>query len=76
MNPELERSPVFNNNLISVTEKAAGRMGELLTMLTQRQRDAVDPKTAQRFVLQCVLAMFAEDRKLLPADLFIGMVRE
>jgi hypothetical protein len=76
MNPELERSPVFNNNLVSVTEKAAGRMGELLTLLTQRQRDAVDPKTAQRFVLQCVLAMFAEDRKLLPDDLFIGIVRE
>ncbi|WP_197985584.1 class I SAM-dependent DNA methyltransferase [Leptolyngbya sp. Cla-17] len=76
MNPELDRAPVFNNNLVSVTEKAAGRMGELLTMLTQRSRDAVDPKTAQRFVLQCVLAMFAEDRDLLPKDLFIGVVRE
>jgi len=76
MNPELDRPPVFNNNLVSVTEKAAGRMGELLTMLTHRKRDPVDPKTAQRFVLQCVLAMFAEDRKLLPQDLFIGFVRE
>ena len=76
MNPELERSPVFNNNLISVTEKAAGRMGELLTMLTKRQRQPINPKTAQRFVLQCVLAMFAEDRKLLPEDLFISLVRE
>nr|WP_242036897.1 DNA methyltransferase [Leptolyngbya sp. FACHB-321] len=76
MNPELERAPVFNNNLVSVTEKAAGRMGELLTMLTKRSRDAVDPKTAQRFVLQCVLAMFAEDRDLLPKDLFISLVRE
>jgi hypothetical protein len=76
MNPELDRPPVFNNNLVAVTEKAAGRMGELLTMLTQRSRDAVDPAIAQRFVLQCVLTMFAEDRKLLPEDLFIGMVRE
>lgn len=76
MNPELERPPVFNNNLVAVTEKAAGRMGELLTMLIQRKRDAVDAKTAQRFVLQCVLAMFAEDRKLLPEDLFISLVRE
>ena len=76
MNPELDRPPVFNNNLVAVTEKAAGRMGELLTMLTKRQRDAIDPKVAQRFVLQCVLAMFAEDRQLLPEDLFIGMVRE
>jgi hypothetical protein len=76
MNPELDRAPVFNNNLVAVTEKAARRMGELLTMLIQRKRDAVDPKTAQRFVLQCVLAMFAEDRELLPNDLFIGCVRE
>ena len=69
MNPEQDRPPVFNNNLVLVTETAAGRMGELLTMLIQRKRDAVDPKTAQRFVLQCVLAMFAEDRKLLPFEL-------
>ncbi|MCX5962357.1 MAG: N-6 DNA methylase [Cyanobacteria bacterium] len=76
MNPELGREPVFNNNLIEVTEKAAGRMGNLLTMLIERKRDAVNPQVAQRFVLQCVLAMFAEDRKLLPPDLFIGLVRE
>jgi hypothetical protein len=76
MNPELGREPVFNNNLIEVTEKAAGRMGNLLTMLIERKRDAVEAQVAQRFVLQCVLAMFAEDRKLLPPDLFIGLVRE
>ena len=76
MNPEQDHPPVFNNNLVLVTEKAAKRMGELLTMLIERKRDAVDPKIAQRFVLQCVLAMFAEDRKLLPDDLFIGFVRE
>ena len=76
MNPELGREPVFNNNLIEVTEKAAGRMGTLLTMLIERKRDAVEAQVAQRFVLQCVLAMFAEDRKLLPPDLFIGLVRE
>lgn len=76
MNPQLGREPVFNNNLIEVTEKAAGRMGNLLTMLIERKRDAVEAQVAQRFVLQCVLAMFAEDRKLLPPDLFIGLVRE
>ena len=76
MNPELGRSPVFNNNLIEVTEMAAGRMGTLLTMLIERKRDAIEPQVAQRFVLQCVLAMFAEDRRLLPPDLFIGLVRD
>jgi hypothetical protein len=76
MNPEQGNAPIFNNNLVLVTETAARRMGELLTMLIERKRDAVDPKVAQRFVLQCVLAMFAEDRQLLPEDLFIGLVRE
>ncbi len=32
--------------------------------------------TAQRFILQCVLAMFAEDRGLLPRDLFVSCVQE
>ncbi len=76
MNPELGRAPVFNNNLIEVTEKAAGRMGQLLTMLIERKREPIEAQVAQRFVLQCVLAMFAEDRKLLPSDLFIGLVRD
>jgi hypothetical protein len=76
MNPEEDRPPVFNNNLVLVTEMAARRMGDLLTMLIDRKRDAIEPKMAQRFVLQCVLAMFAEDRKLLPEDLFIKLVRE
>lgn len=30
----------------------------------------------QSFILQCVLAMFAEDRGLLPRDLFISCVEE
>jgi hypothetical protein len=76
MNPELGRAPVFNNNLIEVTEMAAGRMGTLLTMLIERKRDPIEAQVAQRFVLQCVLAMFAEDRKLLPSDLFISLVRD
>ncbi|MBD1841819.1 class I SAM-dependent DNA methyltransferase [Cyanobacteria bacterium FACHB-63] len=76
MNLEQDHPPVFNNNLVQVTEKAARRMGELLSMLIERRRDAVEPKMAQRFILQCVLAMFAEDRKLLPEDLFISCVRE
>ncbi len=76
MNPEQGKPPIFNNNLVSVTEKAARRMGKLLGMLIERKRDAVDPQVAQRFVLQCVLAMFAQGRKLLPEDMFIRLVRE
>lgn len=95
-----ERKSVFGNNQVEVTEKAAGRMGELYAMLRDRltRQSSVgangyspsdtaggannrlplhDPALiAQRFVLQCVLAMFAEDRALLPGSLFVQSVQD
>ena len=77
-----ERKSVFGNNQVEVTEKAAGRMGELYTMLRDRlmkTRQLEQPEAAllaQRFVLQCVLAMFAEDRGLLPDSLFVQCVKD
>jgi type II restriction/modification system DNA methylase subunit YeeA len=75
-----ERKSVFGNNQVEVTEKAAGRMGELYQMLSARLRqqgqyDQPD-LVAQRFVLQSVLAMFAEDRGLLPRSLFVQSVQD
>jgi SAM-dependent methyltransferase len=75
-----ERKSVFGNNQVEVTEKAAGRMGELYQMLSARLRqqgqyDQPD-LVAQRFVLQSVLAMFAEDRGLLPSSLFVQSVQD
>lgn len=71
------RKPVFKNNQQEVTEKAGHRMGELCQILKKRgQRDGFDELAAQRFVLQCVLAMFAEDRGLLPRDLFVSCVQD
>jgi type II restriction/modification system DNA methylase subunit YeeA len=67
------RAPVFRNNQVEVTERAARRMGELLVLLKKRGLDGL---VAQRFVLQCVLAMFAEDRGLLPNSLFISCVQD
>jgi len=73
-----DRKPVFNNNQIEVTEKAGQRMGLLFQELKNRgqQKKLFDEKIAQRFVLQCVLAMFAEDRGMLPRDLFISCVKD
>lgn len=68
-----ERAPVFHNNQVEVTEKAARRMGQLLVGLKQRGIDALE---AQRFILQCVLAMFAEDRGLLPDSLFVQCLQD
>ncbi len=67
------RTPVFRNNQLEVTERAARRMGQLLVELSGR---GIDKLVAQRFILQCVLAMFAEDRQLLPRDLFISCVQQ
>lgn len=64
--------PIFRNNQVEVTERAACRMGELLYELETR---GIDKLMAQRFILQCVLAMFAEDRGLLPPGMFIGCVK-
>ncbi|WP_017716374.1 DNA methyltransferase [Kamptonema formosum] len=72
-----ERVPVFRNNQVEITEKAASRMGLLFRELKERgQKQGFDELAAQRFVLQCVLAMFAEDRGLLPQDMFIACVQE
>ncbi len=71
------RTPIFQNNQVEITETAARRMGELFQLLKKRgHKSGFDELTAQRFILQCVLAMFAEDRGLLPRDLFISCVKE
>ncbi len=46
------------------------------TLPLPRGAGGVQTLTAQRFILQCVLAMFAEDRGLLPRDLFVSCVQE
>ena len=67
-----QRVPIFRNNQVEVTERAARRMGELLYELEMR---GIDKLIAQRFILQCVLGMFAEDRGLLPTGMFIACVQ-
>ncbi|MCT0212841.1 N-6 DNA methylase [Synechococcus sp. CS-1327] len=58
----------FGLNQIEVTEAQARSMGELFGRLRQRgaKSGAFTALEAQRFVLQCVLSLFAEDRNLLP----------
>jgi SAM-dependent methyltransferase len=72
--------PVFKNNQVEVTERSARRMGELYQAVYARgQRSGFKDFTEeqlQRFLLQCVLAMFAEDRELLPKDLFVSLIRD
>jgi SAM-dependent methyltransferase len=66
------QKPLFGNNQVTVTEKQAQAMGHLFHELKQQAAKTANftDQQAQRFVLQCVLCMFAEDRELLPDRLF------
>ena len=59
--------PVFGNDLVAVTRDAATKVARVFTGLNQR---GVGREDAQRFVLQSVVAMFAEDIGLLPGHFF------
>ncbi|MFN7713927.1 MAG: DNA methyltransferase, partial [Pseudanabaenaceae cyanobacterium] len=73
-------TPLFRNNQTEITEKAARRLGDLYHALIERGRNHkwrdYSESQAQRFVLQCVLAMFAEDLGLLPDSLFTRCVKD
>ncbi len=58
-----EETPVFNNNNVEVTVEAAKTIGSMFFSMTGRK---VDQEIAQRFVLQIVVALFAEDVGLIP----------
>jgi len=68
-----ERKPLFNNDREAVSREAADQMAELFRKLTHRPKP-VPRDEAQRFVLQIVIAMFAEDIDLLPAGTVKGIV--
>lgn len=52
-------------------------MGVLYKCLKERaEKSNFSKSQAQRFILQCVLAMFVEDRGLLPAAMFIECVQD
>lgn len=61
-------TPLFGNNQVVVTEKQASAMGSLFRELKEHadKTGQFTDQQAQRFVLQCVLCMFAEDREMLP----------
>ncbi len=60
----LPRPPVFDNNRVQVTRKAAAQMaGVFRTLVEERQ---VPRDRAQRFILQLLVALVSEDLSLLP----------
>jgi len=70
------KKPLFNNDRVAVTRQAAKSMAVLFNSLVSRKIDAVSQISAQRFTLQSVLALFAEDINLLPRGLFSELVQD
>lgn len=65
--------PIFGNDLVKVTREAAAQVSSVFRTMHERGVNRID---AQRFVLQCVVAMFAEDVGLLPSKFFSRTMEE
>jgi SAM-dependent methyltransferase len=68
-----ETPATFGNDLVAVTRESAARVSAVFNHLVGR---GIDRQAAQRFVLQSVMAMFAEDIGLLPRHLFSRAVTD
>jgi hypothetical protein len=65
--------PLFGHDWVEVTREAAEDVANAFNSLVFRGEDRV---CARRFILQCVVALFAEDIGLLPQDLFTRLLDE
>ncbi len=65
--------PLFGHNWVEVTREAAKDVANAFNSLVFRGEDRA---RARRFILQCVVAMFAEDIGLLPQNLFTRLLDE
>jgi hypothetical protein len=65
--------PVFGNDREAVSREAADKVAQLFNSFVSR---GVDRSRAQRFVLQLVVAMFAEDIRLLPENIVYSIVSD
>jgi hypothetical protein len=74
--PEPE-TPVFNRefDLVDLTEQAAYSLSQVFRLLTRKGRE-IEREQAQRFILQCMVALFAEDIGLLPRYTFTRVVED
>ncbi len=68
-----EEKPRFGNDRVAVTRAAADKIARVFNSCVVRGEDRL---IAQRFVLQCVVALFGEDAGLLPRHLFSDLVGE
>jgi SAM-dependent methyltransferase len=67
------KKPIFGNNWVDVTRRAADQMAESFREIVDRGEDR---ERAQRFILQLLVALVAEDIGLLPEQMVIELLRE
>lgn len=67
------RKPIFGNNWVDVTRRAADQMATVFREIVGRGED---PGRAQRFILQMLVALVAEDIGLLPEQMVVELLRE
>jgi hypothetical protein len=65
--------PVFDNDRVAVTREAADCLADCFKKLRRR---GVDQPTAQRFILQILVSLFAEDIDLLPKYFVTELLNE
>jgi hypothetical protein len=66
-----KHEPKFDNNRVEVTRRAADLMARVFREVVFRGED---PQRSQRFILQLLVAMVAEDIGLLPADIVTDLL--
>jgi len=69
----VEEQPSFGNDLVEVTRESAAKVSQVFNQLNER---GIERSTAQRFILQALMAMFSEDIGLLPRHSFTEAVRD
>ena len=65
--------PLFGNDKVKVTREAAAKVAKVFHALIDRGESR---ETVQRFILQCVVTMFAEDFNLLPTGFFTQLLSD
>lgn len=68
------QKPLFDNNRVEVTRKAADKLGKLFRSLLDDGK--VSREVAQRYVLQLLVALVSEDMGLLPGHVLSRIVKD
>lgn len=79
-----DAAPQFGNDRVAVSREAADQVAQVFRFITKRlqagatsdEERAAARTRAQRFVLQLVVAMFAEDIDLLPSGMVLSIITD